>query len=250
MTPTDNIHTLAGAYALDALDDLERMRFEAHLDACDSCATEVASFHDTAALLGAIEEVPISADFRERVLTDIDHVRQVGPVTARVSGIAPRLVSVAAAVLAIAVIGLSVVTAGLRQEVNELEPYAELAAIMQAEDAITLTETVGDAQLRIVASPASGAGAILAQGMSEAPNGHAYQLWLLTDDEQAIPAGFLAIGEDGTGKQIMRGEMDGVIAVGITVEPAGGSEQPTTEPMAVLTLSGGAPGQRLVGLSA
>ena len=237
MTPTDNIHMLAGAYALDALDDLERVRFEAHLDACDACATEVASFHDTAALLGAAEEVPVSDGLRSRVLADIEHVRQVGPVTARVTGLAPRLVPVAAAVLAVAVVGLSVVTAGLRREVDQLEPYADIAAIIQAEDAVTLTEQVGDAQVRVVASRAADAGAVLATGMDEAPDGRAYQLWLLTDDDRALPAGLLDIGEDGHGEHVMQGDMDGVVAVGITVEPAGGSEQPTTDPIAVVPLT-------------
>ncbi len=237
MTPTDNIHTLAGAYALDAIDDLERARFEAHLDDCSSCADEVTSFHDTTALLAATDEVPVSPEFRSRVLEDIQHVRQVGPVTARVRGMAPRVVSVAAGVLAVAVLSLSVVTAGLRDRVGELETYEDIAAILQAEDAVTLTEEVDGARLQVVASPGSGAGAILANGMSEAPNGHSYQLWLITDDEQALPAGFLKVGEDGHGEYIMRGDMEGVIAVGITVEPEGGSEQPTTEPIAVLPLS-------------
>lgn len=237
MTPTDNIHTLAGAYALDALDDLERVRFEAHLDTCDTCAEEVSSFHDTAALLGAAEAAPVPAELRRRVLEDIQHVRQIGPVTARMSGIAPRLVSVAAAVLAVAVLSLSVVTAGLRQRNDDLQTYEALAAIIQAEDAITLTEQMGEARLQIVASPGSGAGAVLVNGMDEAPNGHAYQLWLLTEDEQAIPAGLLEVGEDGSGEHIMRGDMDGVVAVGITVEPDGGSEAPTTDPIAVVPLS-------------
>lgn len=237
MTPTDNVHTLAGAYALDALDDLERARFEAHLDGCSACTEEVASFQDTTALLGSIEEVPVSAEFRSRVLEDIPHVRQVGPVTARVRGFAPRVVSVAAAVLAVAVLSLSVVTAGLRSRIGELETYEDIAAILQAEDAVTLTEEVDGARLQVVASPGSGAGAILANGMSEAPTGHAYQLWLLTEDDHALAAGFLKVGADGHGEHIMRGDMDGVVAVGITVEPEGGSEQPTTEPIAVLSLS-------------
>lgn len=237
MTPTENIHTLAGAYALDALDDLERVRFEAHLDQCASCTEEVSSFLDTTALLGAANEIELSPEFRSAVLDNLDNVRQIGPVTARVTRMAPRLMSVAAAVLAFAVIGLSVVTAGLRREVDDLSPYRDVAAIIQAEDSITLTETIGDATVKIVASPSSGAGAVLANGMAAAPNGHAYQLWLITVDGEALPAGFLAIGDDGTGEEIMHGEMDGVIAVGITVEPDGGSEAPSTEPIAVLPLS-------------
>ena len=197
----------------------------------------MASFQATSALLGSAEELTISPEFRSAVLEEIEHVRQVGPITARVTGVAPRLVSVAAAVLAIAVVGLSVVTAGLRAENAELEAYEDIAAIIQSEDAVTLTEQIGEARLQVVASPGSGAGAILANGMSAAPNGHAYQLWLLTDDDRAIPAGLLEVGEDGHGEHIMRGDMDGVVAVGITVEPEGGSDAPTTTPFAVLPLS-------------
>jgi anti-sigma-K factor RskA len=237
MTPTDNIHTLSGAYSLDALDDLERVRFEAHLESCDTCAEEVASFQATSALLGTAEELPVSPALRSAVLEEIEHVRQIGPVTARVTSMTPRLVSVAAAVLAVAVVALSVVTAGLRREVDELESYEEIAAIIQSADAVSLTEQIGEARLQVLASPGSGAGAILANGMSEAPNGHAYQLWLLTDDDQAIPAGLLDVGADGHGEHIMRGDMDGVVAVGITVEPEGGSDAPTTDPIAVLPLS-------------
>ena len=237
MTPTDNIHTLSGAYALDALDDLERARFESHLDVCDACAEEVASFQATSALLGTAEELPVSREFRDAVLGEIEHVRQVGPVTARMTRAVPRLLPVAAAVLTIAVIALSVVTAGLRRELDELEAYEDIAAIIQAEDAVTLTEQIGEARLQVVASPGAGAGAILANGMDEAPSGHAYQLWLLTEDDQALPAGLLKVGEDGHGEHIMRGDMDGVVAVGITVEPEGGSETPTTTPIAVLPLS-------------
>ena len=239
MTPTDNIHTLSGAYALDALDDLERARFEGHLDTCAACTEEVASFQATTALLGAADELTISPEFRSAVLEEIEHVRQVGPVTtpARVRRRTPQLLAVAAAVLAVAVISLSVVTAGLRRELDEMESYEAIAAIIQADDAITLTEEMGAARLQVVASPGSGAGAILANGMDAAPNGHAYQLWLLTDDDQAIPAGLLKIDDSGHGEHIMRGDMDGVVAVGITVEPEGGSDAPSTDPIAVLQLT-------------
>jgi anti-sigma factor RsiW len=49
---TDDRHTLAGAYSLDALDDVERREFEEHLRTCDACRAEVAGFAATAAYLG------------------------------------------------------------------------------------------------------------------------------------------------------------------------------------------------------
>ncbi len=237
MTPVDNIHSLAGPYALDALDDLERVRFEHHLDQCADCVLEVAEFLETTALLGQVDEIPVPAAMRAAVLEEIDSVRQVGPSRAVVRRMAPRLASVAAAVLAVAVVGLSVVTAGLRSQVSELEDLAGIAQILTAEDAVTPMAVADGGRINIVASPSSGAGAILASNLAAAPNGHAYQLWLITVDGEALPAGFLEIGPDGRGEQMMRGDMEGVVAIGISVEPIGGSPQPTTDPIAVVTLT-------------
>lgn len=46
MTDID-VHHLAAAYALDALDDRERSAFEAHYGACEVCGTDVVEFRQT-----------------------------------------------------------------------------------------------------------------------------------------------------------------------------------------------------------
>ena len=51
MTTPNDIHALSGAYAVDALDDIERAGFERHLAECADCRAEVASLRETAALL-------------------------------------------------------------------------------------------------------------------------------------------------------------------------------------------------------
>ena len=63
-----DIHTLAGAYALHAVDDLDRARFERHLAECPSCAAEVAELNDAmAAFSDATSEAP-PAGLRAAVL--------------------------------------------------------------------------------------------------------------------------------------------------------------------------------------
>jgi anti-sigma factor RsiW len=37
-----DIHALSGAYAVDAVDDIERASFERHLASCPTCRAEVA----------------------------------------------------------------------------------------------------------------------------------------------------------------------------------------------------------------
>ena len=45
----NDVHALSGAYAVDALDDLERARFEEHLRRCPDCRSEVQTLQETAA---------------------------------------------------------------------------------------------------------------------------------------------------------------------------------------------------------
>ena len=47
-----DVHALSGAYAVDALDDLERAAFERHLAECPECRAEVDSLREAASLLG------------------------------------------------------------------------------------------------------------------------------------------------------------------------------------------------------
>jgi anti-sigma-K factor RskA len=238
MTPMENnTHALAGPYALDAVDDLERVRFEVHLNQCPPCMIEVAEFLDTTALMASVEEEAVPAGLKASVMAEIDTVRQVGPSRAIIRRPSPRFASIAAGVLAVAVVGLSVITAGLRSEVAGLEDRAVVAAVLVAQDALVLSVEFGDGSLHVVASPSGGTGVLLVDGAAVAPTGMAYQLWLINTAGEAIPAGFLDVHNDGTGDQLMEGDMSDIVAIGITIEPAGGSQQPTSPPVALATLS-------------
>ncbi len=54
---SEDIHTLVGAYALDAVDDLERLRFDRHLVTCPSCEQEVAELRATAGRLADLTDI-------------------------------------------------------------------------------------------------------------------------------------------------------------------------------------------------
>ena len=46
-----DIHTLSGAYALDALDPAQAAAFERHLESCEPCREEVSSFRAAVAAM-------------------------------------------------------------------------------------------------------------------------------------------------------------------------------------------------------
>src|SRR5262249_9962312 len=71
------VHTLSGAYALDALTEIERAGFARHLAECSVCATEVAEFRETAARLGVAAWETPPARLRDRVLAEVAQTRQV-----------------------------------------------------------------------------------------------------------------------------------------------------------------------------
>ena len=75
-----DIHALSGAYVVDALDDLERARFETHLADCADCREEVRTLSEAASLLGASASAAPPAGLRDRVLADIATVRPLPPV--------------------------------------------------------------------------------------------------------------------------------------------------------------------------
>jgi hypothetical protein len=75
-----DIHALSGAYAVDAVDDLERASFERHLATCADCQAEVASVREaTAALADDVQAAP-PPELREQVLDAITRVRPLPPV--------------------------------------------------------------------------------------------------------------------------------------------------------------------------
>src|SRR5215470_19665591 len=72
-------HTLAGAYAMDAISAKDRDRFERHLTGCEECTREIASLRETAALLGAAAAEPLPAGLKERVMAAATMTRQQPP---------------------------------------------------------------------------------------------------------------------------------------------------------------------------
>ncbi|MFD4420657.1 anti-sigma factor domain-containing protein [Agromyces sp. NPDC058484] len=109
----------------------------------------------------------------------------------------------------------------------------ERAAIAAAPDAETTTlEALGGGEVTLVASASRGRSVVVAEGLPDVGSEQTYELWYI-DDAGAAPAGTF----DTTGGETWRvldGSFTPGVAVGVTVEPAGGSLQPTTEPIVLI----------------
>jgi anti-sigma-K factor RskA len=228
-TNTD-IHHLAAAYALDAVDDRERAAFEAHYPSCDVCRTDVLEYRDTLAQLADAAPVAPGADVRDRVLAEIARTRQLSPLLP-VSELAERRRRrrrVLSTTLAAAAAMVLVVAGALLVSRDDQPAFAdELAAVLAQPDA-RLVPLDGDAgTVRVVWSDEADRAAFLADDLPAAPDGEAYELWLI-DDGGAVPMHLLDPAADGE----VRATFDiraSPVAWGVTLEPVEGSAAPTGE---------------------
>ena len=234
---SNDIHLLTGAYAVDALDDLERARFEAHLDICHDCRVEVAGLREAATTLTDTTAMAPPAELRDRVLAGIATVRPLPPlVSAPVATGAPGRASRRRWFPVLAVAAALALIAGLGAvwQPWDDEPARTLTAaerVIGAPDAERVTLDVAGADATVIRSKAEGRAVLVATGMPPAPDDKVYELWLQDETGHLEPAGLMPAGADNT--VLLKGDASESTGVGITVEPAGGSDVPTSSPIAV-----------------
>ncbi|RDI23598.1 anti-sigma factor [Lentzea flaviverrucosa] len=236
-TTSADLHTLTGAYAVNALSDLERTAFEAHLTRCQSCAIEVTELAATAARLGVAVESPPPPQLRARVLAAAAETRQLSPHTARVPD--PRRKRWAGGLLAAACLVAAVfVTVDYSQSDQERQlaqlssEYSRFSDFLSTPDAKLINgRAPNGATGTAVVSASRDEALFLAKDLPQAPNGHAYQIWLIGADGPH-PAGLL----DSRSSPVVVSGLTGAQEVALTVEPSGGSKAPTTPKVMAMSL--------------
>jgi anti-sigma-K factor RskA len=237
---TADLHTLTGAYAMDALDDVERRQFEAHLRECPACTDEVRGLRAVGARLGMAEAVNVPSSLHDSVMAQVRATRQLPPLAepaqdpTRVQSVLRRarttsraLVAVAAALLVIAG-GLGAVAVHERQQAQQAQQLAsQMSAVIAAPDAKQVE--AGD-HAKVVVSPSRGEAVFVGQNLPAVDADHVLQLWVLQD-------GARSVGLVEGSKPLLATGLGPDAQLGVTVEPAGGSKQPTTKPVLTVPLA-------------
>jgi anti-sigma-K factor RskA len=247
-------HTLAGAYAMDAISAPDRERFERHLASCQECAQEIASLREATALLGAAAAEPLPAGLKERVMAAAAMTRQQPPVdetearphapsaTVRVGlwlrslawpGRLALTVGAAAtaAVLAIAV-AFGVTNGSMQQQLDQAQASSQqIAAVLTAQDAVMMSGAVsGGGTATIVMSHSRHALVFTAQGLHALPGSRGYELWLI-GPAGTRPVGMLPAGSHGMTGPVIASGLDQGDHLALTAEPASGGMHPTAPMM-------------------
>ncbi|WP_345761781.1 anti-sigma factor [Diaminobutyricibacter sp. McL0608] len=144
------------------------------------------------------------------------------------------IAAAAAAALVLFVGGVFVGSAISGNNSFEAQQAASLAEINSAADVQhTTSPVVGGGTATLVWSGDLGKSALVTTGLPQLPDDKTYELWYIRGSE-ATPAGTMAPSGNGATWRVLEGTMSAGDSVGVTVEPKGGSKQPTTKPIVAI----------------
>ncbi|WP_166853089.1 anti-sigma factor [Isoptericola sp. BMS4] len=242
---------LLPAYALDAVDDLERRTVERLLEADPEARRALDEYRDVVAAF-AVDAAPPAA-LRDQVLSRVaatpqqatpqqgtwQQTQRPGTVPAdrrhasAATGKARRRWGLAAVAAAAAVAVAVPTTVAIRatQEQQLLQERVDAVARMMADPSAALVRADVDGGGEASVLVAGDDYLFSASDLPGPGDGHDYQLWVVGAEGDVTPAGVLQ-APDGSVEHLVQ-DVPGV-GVAVTVEPDGGSEQPTTDPIVVL----------------
>ncbi|MGC1377054.1 MAG: anti-sigma factor [Anaerolineales bacterium] len=226
------------AYALGALDVDEAAALEAHLRICDSCPGELAGYCAVSdALLTSVPPQRPSAALRQRLqgrlpsLSGRQKARRVWP-----SWSFGQFALGAALVLLVALNIFSL----LQTQVIQRQQAQFAQQIQTGQAAFSMLAYPDTKSLPITGSGIAGtllldkehsAAVLIAWDLPPLPENQTYQIWLVDPKGERTSVGLFRpeTGQRLTSKAIfMKRDISGFTGLGVTLEPAGGSKQPTS----------------------
>jgi anti-sigma-K factor RskA len=218
------------AYLLDALEPDELREFRLHLEGCASCQNEERWLRSAVEQLpSSVEQLEPPVELRNRLMARVQIEAQSDRASAREAPAPPRRrwwsfalrPAAALAVLAIAAAGVGGYLIGndnggtstqtIQAKATPAEPDAQAALVRRGDTGV----------LKVAHLP-------------EPRRGHVYQTWLQRG-KMIEPSSLFVVGKDGSGSAAV-GDLDGVGAVMVSEEPAGGSAAPTSKPVLIASL--------------
>ncbi|YAL83231.1 anti-sigma factor [Dermacoccaceae bacterium W4C1] len=252
------IYQLLGAYAVDAVSEQERAEVEAYLATHPEELAEVRSLQAAAGRMSALTEVPAPQHLRAQILGSANTSRPLPPSATPPAAVQPHAAEqsttntetaapaarphrswrsrgalITAAALVIGGIGL-----GTKQwwQPVDTSPATVAADVTDADDDVWYGTTLEGHEINVIRSVSKHAAVVKADQLPSAGAGKTYQVWLQHTDGSMSPAGLLP-STSGDHEVLLKGDAASAVGIGITIEPAGGSPQPTSSPVATLEFS-------------
>ena len=229
MSKETHVLDLLPAYALGSLDSDEAGRVEEHLSSCLICRNESSAFQAAVDQLSfaAPDAVP-SPDLRDRLMQRVQATRPQprAPVQVPAHSWLERLLPVWSLASLLLVVILAGSNLFLWQRFNRLE-VATSPGGMRAVP-LTASDPASRATGYVLISADGDSGALVVDGLPPLSEDQQYQLWLIRDGQRTSGAVFSTDEKNYGGTRIRAPRpLTDYSSVGITIEPSGGSPQPT-----------------------
>lgn len=225
-----HVQDLLPAYAVGCLDEDEVLEVTAHLQACPSCREELEAYDQVTDLLPlAVQEVAPRPALRDRVLKEVrsqieSDPTQTAPGARRFDAFLRRSMPAWGALGLILIVALAAVNLLLWDRLGDLSrPATTLQTIVlqpeeRAPGATGLMVVGGDGRV----------GTLVVDRLPPLAEGQEYQLWMILDGVRK-DGGVFSVSEGGYGVKYIHAPdpLLSYSAFGVTVEPEGGSPEPT-----------------------
>jgi anti-sigma-K factor RskA len=222
------------SYALGALAGDEVRALEAHLRSCDSCRAELAEYRAVSdGLLTALPPRPPSAALRKRLQSQLPSAQK--KAQSRFVWSFGKL----ALAGALALLLLMNVFSFIQMREIQKQQAALAQQVKTSQFALSMLAYPGTQAIPIAADNLTGSvlldrerntAALVMWHLPELSEDQTYQAWLIQPDGQRVSAGIFRPQKDEsyTTKPVYpKQDLSSFVGIGVTVEPAGGSEQPT-----------------------
>jgi anti-sigma-K factor RskA len=225
------------AYALGALEADELRALEVHLQTCDSCRAELVEYRAISdGLLTALPPRPPSAALRKRLQSQLPSAqKKASQPRFRLSWSLGKLALGGALALLLLMNAFSFIQ--MRQIQNQQATLAQ--QVRTSQFALSMLAYPSTQAIPIAADNLSGSvlldrerntAALVMWHLPELSENQTYQAWLIEPDGHRVSAGVFRpqVDESYTTKPVYpKQDLSSFVGIGVTVEPAGGSEQPT-----------------------
>ncbi len=225
----EEVEELAGAYALEALPAETLREVQEHLESC-SHHPEIAGLRAVASSLAeAAPEMEPPPGLKTRLMDTVRNeaaARAATPAREAPVGwlrrtMTPRLLPYAAVTaLAVAVVALLAWNVYLQTSDDGVQGGASVYTLADG----------GTAQGRILYIPEEEVAVVTVEGLEPLTAEQTYQVWAISGDT-STGIGIFNTSEGGEASAAIDVDLTDAEVVAITIEPAGGSPQPTTEPI-------------------
>jgi anti-sigma-K factor RskA len=221
------------AYVLGALPEQERRELEEYLAAHPERQAEIDELGNVASLLALSppEQEP-SPELRRSIMAVVEAQRPPARTRSWLAGV-KELLSVrnlALGAAALLVIGLFSWNMLLQGQVKDLQ--GQVASLQDSQQsrmvALAGTGAAQRAEAEVILLKGHKA-VLMAEDMPRVPENKTYQIWVIEDDVPQPSGLFEADGD--TVAAVVEKPLDEDDVIAITIEPNGGSQQPTTDPM-------------------